>query len=252
MPSCSKAVNPKGVEIVFTEDDHKYCSIIDGKEIVYTSGTTFVGKFENKFDPDGSIVARCASKNGITVEEQKRIWETKKNNSCEFGTRIHEICESIMKDRPYNLLYGDEFKSRVSKTAESTAKMLKDRIEVLEAEKIVFDPYLPIPIAGTIDLLARSKKNGNILILDWKTNEKIQMFNTFKKFMKHPIQDVPDLNYYHYTLQLSLYQKILISGGYFPKGTKFQRAIIHLKDTGWTCYELQDYTSKIEAMLSCF
>jgi len=39
MPSCSKAKNPRGVEIIFTEEDHKYKSIIDGQEVFYTSGT---------------------------------------------------------------------------------------------------------------------------------------------------------------------------------------------------------------------
>ena len=45
MPACSKAKNPQGIEIIFTENDHRYTSIIDGKEIVYVSGTTFLGKY---------------------------------------------------------------------------------------------------------------------------------------------------------------------------------------------------------------
>lgn len=42
MPGCSKAVHPSGVEITFEEDSHKYSSVVGGKELVYTSGTTFV------------------------------------------------------------------------------------------------------------------------------------------------------------------------------------------------------------------
>ena len=42
MPGCSKARHPSGVEITFTEDDHRYSSLVKGKELVYTSGTTFV------------------------------------------------------------------------------------------------------------------------------------------------------------------------------------------------------------------
>ena len=39
MPHCSTARNPRGVEIVFTEEDHKYTSVINGKQINYVSGT---------------------------------------------------------------------------------------------------------------------------------------------------------------------------------------------------------------------
>lgn len=39
MPGTSKAKNPKGIEIIFTEADHKYKSVVNGKPIIYTSGT---------------------------------------------------------------------------------------------------------------------------------------------------------------------------------------------------------------------
>lgn len=67
MPSCSKTVNPRNVEIVFTEDDHKYRSVVDGNTIEYTSITRFVGRCFPPFDPTGSIAERCAAKEGISV-----------------------------------------------------------------------------------------------------------------------------------------------------------------------------------------
>ena len=60
MPSCSKAINPKGVQIVFTESNHKYESIVDNKRIDYVSGTGFVSMFFPEFDPTGKITERCA------------------------------------------------------------------------------------------------------------------------------------------------------------------------------------------------
>lgn len=252
MPSCSTAYNPKKIKITFTEDDHKYTSVIDGKTITYTSGTTFVHHFTPKFDPTGEIIARCAKKNGLTVEEMQRKWDEKKNHSCVFGTKIHEICENIMKDRDYKLLVDDEYSHKVSMVAERAAKTLKDKIDVIEAEKIVFDPYLPTPIAGTIDLLGKSKTDGSILILDWKSNDKIETTNTFKNFCLDPISDIPSINYYHYALQLSLYQYILVSGGYYPKDTKFKRAIIHLKDDRSHVYTMPDLTSHIQSMLLAY
>jgi len=105
-------------------------------------------------------------------------------------------------------------------------------LDILGVEKIVFNPFLPRPIAGTIDLLARSRKNGDILILDWKTNKSIDQENRWDKYGLDPIKHIPDTALGHYECQLSLYQYLLVLGKYFPPETKFKRAIIHLTETG--------------------
>ena len=129
------------------------------------------------------------------------------------------------------------------------ANAFRTQLDVLAVEKIVFNPFLPRPIAGTIDLLARSRKNGDILILDWKTNKSIDKENKWNKFGLDPISDVPDLNLYHYGLQLSLYQYLLTLGKYVPAGSKFKRAIIHLTETGHEIIQLPDMTSRIKDMI---
>ncbi len=112
------------------------------------------------------------------------------------------------------------------------AEKFRQGLDVLGVEKIVFNPFLPHPIAGTIDLLARSRKNGDILILDWKTNKSIDLENRWDKYGLDPIKHVPDTALGHYECQLSLYQYLLVLGKYFPPETKFKRAIIHLTETG--------------------
>lgn len=112
------------------------------------------------------------------------------------------------------------------------AEKFRQGLDVLGVEKIVFNPFLPCPIAGTIDLLARSRKDGSMLILDWKTNKSIDQENRWNKFGLEPIGHVPDLNYWHYACQLSLYQYLLVLGKYVPAGTRFKRAIIHLTTSG--------------------
>jgi hypothetical protein len=129
------------------------------------------------------------------------------------------------------------------------ANVFRQQLDVLAVEKIVFSPYLPRPIAGTVDLLARSRKDGSILILDWKTNKSIDRENRWKKFGLDPIRHVPDLNYWHYSLQLSLYQYLLAFGKYVPEGSKFKRAIIHLTETGHDIIQLPDLTSEIKDMV---
>ena len=168
MPGTSKAKNPRGIEIVFTEDDHKYRSTINGKELVYVSGTQFIGKYFKPFDPTGIITERCAKKEGITVEELKARWQAKGANSCRLGTRLHETIEDILQSRALRNSPEDEAEERRFKNGVEVAKKLLDRVDVLGIEKIVFSDRLKV--AGTIDLLAKSKKTGQLLLIDHKTN----------------------------------------------------------------------------------
>lgn len=251
MPQCSKQKNKKGIEIIFEENTHKYYSIIDGKTIDYVSGTTFVSKFFQKFDPDGKIAERCAKRDGVTVDEILAKWKKNADDSCIMGTKTHSICESIMKNEKYVIPESTNLREKyIFENAVKIANRVKDRIDVLGVEKIVFDPYLKTPIAGTIDLLGRSKKNGHILILDWKTNSKIDSVNTYNKFGLAPIEHIADINKEHYALQTSLYQHILVSGGYFSKDTKFDRFIIHINENGSKIYGLNDYTKEIGDMIN--
>jgi len=48
------------------------------------------------------------------------------------------------------------------------AKKFRQSIDILGVEMIVFSPRLRI--AGTIDLFAKSRKDGSYLIIDHKTN----------------------------------------------------------------------------------
>lgn len=129
------------------------------------------------------------------------------------------------------------------------ANRFRRGLDVLDVEKIVFSPFLPHPVAGTVDLLARSKKDGSVLILDWKTNKSIDTENKWNKFGFEPIDHIPDLNYWHYSLQLSLYQYLLMIGKYVPTGSKFKRAIIHLTETGHEIIQLPDLTREIRDMI---
>jgi len=185
MPSCSKARNPRGIELTFTEADHKYVSVIDGKTIDYISVTTIIGKYFPPFDPTGEITKRCAVKEGITVEELQARWKQKSINSCKFGTRVHECCEDIELGRELRNKPLDEREEKTFPNAINMAKKLKQTIDILGVEKLVFDDRLQI--AGTIDLLGKSRKNDDYLIIDHKTNEKIEKDNSYNKFCLEPI-----------------------------------------------------------------
>ena len=85
-----------------------------------------------------------------------------------------------------------------------------------------------LEIAGTIDILALDKKTNKYDLIDWKTSKKIEM-NSYggKVGTKIATSNIPDCNYYHYTLQLSLYRYLLER--YY--GLKIRTMIIaHLKE----------------------
>ena len=54
-------------------------------------------------------------------------------------------------------------------------------------------------------------QRGKYHIYDWKRTKKIDPDGNFGKFGRGLARDVPDCNYWHYTLQLNLYKHILES-----------------------------------------
>lgn len=247
MPGCSTAKNPHNITITFTEDDHKYTSIINGKEINYISGTTFIKKFFPEFDPTGEITKRCAKKAGITVEEQKKLWREKADKSCIFGTRVHECMEDKMLGRPLRNTPKDSKEELVFPIAEKLSNIIIPKVEILGVEKIIFDENLRI--AGTIDFLAKSKKDGKIWICDWKTNSKIEKENKYHNFALYPIDHIPALNFYEYGMQLNLYEYLLKTGEYIDKNAEVGKVLFHITEEGSKTYVLPDYQKEISDMI---
>ena len=83
-------------------------------------------------------------------------------------------------------------------------------------------------IAGTIDVLALDKKTNQYHLIDWKTSKKIET-SAFggKVGIKPATNTIPDCNFYHYSLQLSLYRYLLEE--YYGLSIKSQ-FIAHLKE----------------------
>lgn len=248
MPSCSKAKNPRGVEIVFTEEDHSYRSIIDGHPFKYVSGTTFISSFFPEFDPYGTIAESCARKRGITKEEIQAEWAEKAKKSCIYGTKIHETCEDTLKGakKLRNKPLDDREKATM-KNAILMCRRLLEKGDPEGIEKIVFDERLGI--AGTVDLLMRSKKDGRLWILDHKSNSSIDLENRYDAFAKPPICHVPDTNFWHYSLQLNLYEYLMKSAGYVSPEEEIGKAILHITENGVKTYRIKNMQKEIQAMI---
>ena len=228
--------------VVFEEDGHKYYDK-DNPSQTYTSVTTMIHQYANEFDKyfwsAYKSLERLLPKDVWNVEkksllntkkfdkvlldlhnisendfnrEQQLIlddWDNENHKSCERGTKIHADLENSFYSKKKDISLskfeiGGKFECR------------KDYSE-LDIENGVYPEYLisrvsedgKLRIAGQIDLLV--KKGNKIIIADWKTNKKIETKSFFDNRtktsvkMKFPLNTLDDVNYWHYTLQLSTY-----------------------------------------------
>lgn len=246
MPATSTATNPHNVNITFTEADHRYSSIVNGREIEYISVSTLAGKYFLPFNAD-EMAPRSAKKLGLTVEEVKAKWTKAGQDACRLGTRVHEVCEDVILGREVRNVPENSHEELLMDNGIKMANKFKDQLDIIGVEKLVFNEHLGI--AGTIDLLAKSKKDGAYLILDWKTNKSIDRENKYGKYGLNPISHLDDTNFEHYSLQLSLYEFILKNTGYVPNDAKFRRAIVHLSQGEPEIIQLPDRTKEVKDII---
>lgn len=250
MSSCIKDKNPRNVEIVFTKHDHCYKSLIDNQEITYISVTTFISKFFPSFDSTGEITAACARKRGITVESMRHEWDTIAKNASEFGTKIHEVIEDYLMGRNPRKVPSNDKETKTFVNAKKLTDKLLEIFDIIFVEKIIFDERLKI--AGTADILARSKKDGVFWILDNKTNKKIELENKYNDFGYEPIKHIPGINFHEYALQLSMYEFILKYAGYIDEKEYVKRALLHITENGVKSYVLPDYCKEVKNMINFY
>ena len=237
-----EVITKKNGNIAFIEETHKYFDVTN-PDAKFTSVTTMIHEYTQPFDKDFwsayKALEKLLTKEAWNIEkksllstkkfdkvllelhdisendfnrEQQAIldeWDNENRKSCDRGTKIHADLENSFyaKKKDINLNkfeIGGKFECR------------KDYSD-LDIENGVYPEYLiskvskdgKLRIAGQIDLLV--KKGNKIIIADWKTNKKIEtksFFNNKTKTsvkMKFPLNNLDDVNYWHYTLQLSTY-----------------------------------------------
>lgn len=238
----NEVITKQNGNIAFVEETHKYFDVTN-PDAKFTSVTTMIHEYTQPFDKEFwssyKALEKLLPKDVWNVEKRSLLstkkfdktilemheidvndfnreqqfvldeWDNENRKSCERGTKIHaELENSFYKKKDdINLNkfeIGGKFECR------------KDYYN-LDIENGVYPEYLisrvsddgKLRIAGQIDLLV--KKGNKIIIADWKTNKKIEtksFFNNKTKTsvkMKFPLNNLDDVNYWHYTLQLSTY-----------------------------------------------
>ena len=237
-----EVITKQNGNIAFVVETHKYFDVTN-PDAVFTSVTTMIHSYTQPFDKDFWSAYKALEKllpkdvwnvekksllstkkfdkvllelhnideNDFNREQQGILdeWDEENRKSCDRGTKIHADLE--------NSFYSKKDDINLSKFEIGGKFECRKDYSELDIENGVYPEYLisrvspdgKLRIAGQIDLLV--KKGNKIIIADWKTNKKIEtksFYNSRTKSsvrMKFPLNNLDDVNYWHYTLQLSTY-----------------------------------------------
>jgi hypothetical protein len=202
----SELIN-KSLEIKFTEKDHSYkYKKIKAKYSV----TQFIKKFFHEFDSDRIISQMMMSKNwnkskynGMSKEEIKELWEENRDQESKLGTEMHENFENFLNSS----FSTDKSDYIINKELFSLQRFLIENkfLTWKTSELRIFNEKYRI--AGSIDAIFYHEYENSFVILDWKRSKEIK-YKSYD-FGKHPIENVMDTNYWHYSLQLNMYKYLL-------------------------------------------
>jgi hypothetical protein len=197
----TKHSHERDTRIVFYEEGHRY--EIDG-EGGYTSVTTHIHGLFPTFDPDSVIASMQQSRTwnqspyyGMTAEAIKEQWSQKGKDAATAGTQLHEDIEKWYNEEPVDntsteFSYFLEFSKTCSLTPYRT-------------EWTIFDE--DTRMCGSVDMTFLHE-DGSLDIYDWKRVKKISK-TSWNNYAFPPLDHIPNSNFWHYSLQLNLYRRIL-------------------------------------------
>lgn len=243
MPATSTAQHPSGRTITFTEADHEY---VDDRGHRYMSATAVVKRFFAPFDA-AAVAPGVAEKRGVGVEVILAEWEQAREYACSLGTRTHENCEAQLKGDALIHAPRDERERCVMTQAWCAVEYMLIEYECLATELIVWSPDLYV--AGTLDALMRHRETGALLIVDWKTNEKITLLGYMGARGLGPASGLHDCDMAKYTLQLNLYRYLLFREGYTSPGAQVDMMIAHLRNDEFRCIPIAERRATVVEML---
>ena len=224
--------------IILNNENHSYI-LSNQPEFKFISVTTFIEKFFAGFDPESvanKLINNYSKYSNFSVSELISKWKA----AADHGTKVHTEIEQWIRS-------GVEPNELKAKNGKEWLRVKFDKSDVtFFPEIIVYSEELSI--AGTIDLITQNKKTGVYDIYDWKTSKKIEMRSFGNKRGTHAVtKEIMDCNFYHYSLQMSLYRYILEK--YYDIEIN-NNHIVHLKDDGVKTISTPYMKNEISAMLN--
>jgi len=201
-----KNAHPRDEFITFDEGPHIYT--VHGEQ-GYTSVTTLNHSYFSHFDADAIIDTMMRGRKmqdpaykyyGMTREQIKADWDRNRDAASGAGTNMHYDIECYFNG--------------LNVTNESIEYQYFQRfvhdfpdLKPYRTEWMVY--YEELKLSGSIDMIFENP-DGTIQIYDWKRCKEISYENLYGKAALIPcISHMPDTNFWHYSLQLNTYKKIL-------------------------------------------
>lgn len=190
------------MDVVFDKEKHRYRAGDREFESVTSyvnrhktmTSESFIGK---KFKMNMENVSTALEDKNSEASKLLQSWKEKSIEAKRKGTLIHDMINEAIKNK---------VDSHEDPKVNMVLKWIKDNgYEVLGTEQSICD--IKTGLAGTYDAILM--KDGEPILVDWKTGKDIQMTNDVK--MQKPYSKYDDCTFIHYSLQLSLYKKILKS-----------------------------------------
>ena len=132
-------------------------------------------------------------------EDIKKLWSDSGSEAASAGTTLHADIE--------NYYLGKHVENSSKEYGQFIQFAKQCALTPLRSEWRVYNAKHKI--VGTIDMVF-SHEDGTVSIYDWKRCKKLDKFESWGKRAKHAkLVKVPDTNFWHYALQLNIYQYIL-------------------------------------------
>lgn len=222
--------HPTGLQVEFHPEPHHY--LFNGE--ILNSVTNVIRKWFPQFDAEAVAKKKVEREgNRTSVEALLSEWTRKRDAAAAFGSKVHLMVDSILQAKDEraadHLAETEREKAYLAAVKEALVRIGRG-YDFIESEKIIFSPQHKV--AGTLDLLLRSKSTGEYVIADWKTNREIK-YSAFRQEMgSGPCHRLANCNFNHYSLQASAYGVLLTNEGYIPPVESVRGVLLHLTEKG--------------------
>ena len=202
--------------VTFQAENHKYQSLDPDDRIEWTSVTSFVAMFKQKFDPVSQSIKSSQNKRstwyGMDPKEIQAHWTSETDRAITAGSWYHYQRESDLMS--IDTLQRQGINIPIIKPIwEGTVK--RAPVQRL-TEGIYPEHFVYLKSAGVCGQSDRVEViKDTIDIIDYKSNKEIKL-TSFVNWegksvkMSGPCSHLDDCNFNHYALQLSIYMYIIL------------------------------------------
>ena len=223
------------------------------------SVTKYISQFENEFDSD-TLSQKVADKNGISQFEVLNEWKRKGEYSCLKGTAIHEWLQDNYANREYKFdlsqleeypeYYKIEDIEHLKQMAIDFINDYKNRYILIGDEILCGIP--DFDIASAIDLLFYDTVNNEVVLADIKTNTDLKGWKntpSYVKKMLQPLEDIKDVTFEHYKIQLSIYRYFLEEYAHIPISDNMFIVYLSEKEKSYNIIQIPYLKNEVEKIL---